>query len=67
MMGELAKFIKDIRELVATASMLTVSHDVGTMPQELSTNVTKCEHHLDGVKSLIKSMKVKINEYGMKA
>lgn len=66
-MGELAKFIKDMRELVATASMLTISDDVGTMPQEVSTKVSKCEHHLDGVKSLIKRMKVKINEYGMKA
>ena len=62
-MGELAKFTKDLRETVATASMVEVSDDVGTLPQEIGTKVGKCEHHLDGVKSLIKRMKGKIQEY----
>ena len=65
-MGELAKFIKDLRESVATASMITISDEVGTLPQELGTKVGKCEHHLDGVKSLIKRMKQKVLEYGTK-
>jgi hypothetical protein len=66
MMGELSKFIKDLRESVATASMLTISDDVGILSQELGTKVGKCEMHLDGVKSLIKRMKAKIIEYGPK-
>ena len=62
-MGELTKFIKDLRTDVATAAMVTIADDVGTLPIEIGTKVGKCEHHLDGVKSLIKRMKSKILEY----
>ena len=62
MMGELAKFVKNLREDQATASLLGVADDVGTMPQTIGTLVGKCEHHLDGVKSLIKRMKVRVLE-----
>ena len=62
-MAESAKFVKNVRSEVATASVLTVADDVGAYAKKLGDLVNKCEHHLDGLKSLVKRMKQKIQDY----
>ena len=59
-MKTLDKFCSDLRDAVATAEVLTIEDDVGKMPDELKMLVGKAEHHLDGVKGLLKRMKGKI-------
>ena len=47
-----------------TQAGVTQSDDVENEPEKISELVGKCEHNLDGLKSLIKRAKVKVTESG---